>query len=272
MSTDQSDGNYFYYNCSAARARTRDGGRKRSCEGVGSHRAEPLERAVVEAVDGELLQDPARLAEHMDAAIERERAGSSLGHPRMAEEALYARLAKLDQRREGYEEMRADGDISRERFREKVAALDEEKVAAEAELARIRETAGRVEDMETAKRAALEMFGTGLMSGVAWFPPRLRREIYGLLGLRIEVHADRTLQISGEFDADLMRLALGSPEVEAYVAGLREVEERLGAAPPEEGTQDRIDRIERELAALRRRFVDGAATSRCGPAREVHRL
>jgi hypothetical protein len=68
---------------------------------------------------------------------------------------------------------------------------------------------------------------------LAWALPRLRREIYGLLGLRVEVHADRTLQISGEFDADLMRLALGSPEVEAYVAGLQEVEERLGAAPPE---------------------------------------
>lgn len=112
--------------------------------------------------------------------------------------------------------------------------------------------------MEKAKRAVLEMFGTGLMSGVAWFPPRLRREIYGLLGLRVEVHVDRTLQISGEFDADLMRLALGSPEVEAYVAGLQEVEERLDAAPPE-GTQDRIDRIERELAALRRHF-----RGRCG--------
>ena len=58
-----------------------------------------------------------------------------------------------------------------------------------------------------------------------------------------------------------MGLALGSPEVEAYVADLREVEQRLAEAPPE-ATQDRIDRFERELAALRRRFVDGAATSR----------
>ncbi len=96
-----------------------------------------------------------------------------------------------------------------------MAALDEERDAAKAELARIRETAGRVGEMEKAKRAVLEMFGTGLMSSVAWFPPELRREIYGLLGLRVEVHADRTLEISGEFDADLMRLALGSPEVEA---------------------------------------------------------
>ena len=107
--------------------------------------------------------------------------------------------------------MRADGDLSRERFREKVAALDEERVAAEVELGRIRESAGHVGEMEKAKRAVLEMFGTGLMSGVEWFPPRLRREIYGLLRLRVTVFADRALEMSGECDADLMRLALGLP-------------------------------------------------------------
>lgn len=200
----------------------------------------------------------------MDAAIERERAGSmSSGLPGAGSlaETLAERLAKLDQRRAGYEEMRADGDMSRERFREKVAALDEERVAAEAELERVRESAGRVGEMERAKRAALEMFGTGLMCGVGWFPPRIRRQVYGLLGLRVTVFADRTLRISGEFDADLMRLALGSPEVEAYVAGLRQIDERLAVASPER-TQERVDRIERKLAALRGRFVEGAATYR----------
>ena len=47
------------------------------------------------------------------------------------------------------------------------ARLEEEKKAAEEELTRARESAGRVEDLEKAKRAALEIFGTGLMSGVA---------------------------------------------------------------------------------------------------------
>lgn len=257
MSTDQSGGGkYFYYNCSVAR--TRDG-RTSKCGGIGSHRAEPLEQVVVEAVDGELICDPARLEAHMDAAIERERAGSSPGHPGGAEEALYGRLAKLDQRREGYEQMRADGDMSRERFREKVAALDEERDAAKAELARIRETAGRVEEMEKAKRAVLEMFGTGLMVGLEWFPPRLRREVYGLLGLRVEVDADRTLRISGEFDADLMRRALGSSEVRAYVAELQAIDARLEETNLDTG--DAIERIERELATLRQRFVGEAATS-----------
>jgi len=95
------------------------------------------------------------------------------------------------------------------------------------------------------------------MAGMEWFPPRLRHQLYGLLGHRVEVHADRTLGISGEFDADLMRL---TPEVEAYVAELRAIDARLGKTSLDTG--DAIDRIERELADLRQRFVSGAATSR----------
>ena len=60
--------------------------------------------------------------------------------------------------------------------------------------------------------------------------------------------ADRTFRVEGTFDADLMRL---TPEVREYAAALREAEGRLGEAPSE-GTQERIDRIERELAALGR--------------------
>ncbi|MBA3473219.1 MAG: hypothetical protein H0T57_08340 [Rubrobacter sp.] len=140
---------------------------------------------------------------------------------------LADRIAKIDQRRGAYEEMRADGDISKEKFRERVTALDEEREAAEIELTRVRETAGRIGEMEQAKRVVLEMFGTGLMIGMEWFPSRIRRQVYGLLGLRVAVWADRTLEISGEFDADLMRFALGSPEVEAYVAELQAIDARL---------------------------------------------
>ena len=45
----------------------------------------------------------------------------------------------------------------------------------------------------------------------------LKRQVYCLLGLRVTLGADGALE--GTFDADLMRLI---PEVEAWVAGLRE--------------------------------------------------
>jgi hypothetical protein len=97
----------------------------------------------------------------------------------------------------------------------------------------------------------LETFGTGLMSGIYWFPPRLRRGVYQLLGLHVEVFADRTVRVEGEFDANLIRL---TPEVERWVEGLREIdarlEERASADPPKD-IQEGIDRIEQELTALR---------------------
>lgn len=66
----------------------------------------------------------------------------------------------------------------------------------------------------------------------------------------------------GEFDADLMRLALGSPEVEAYVAELNALDEKLGETNLDSSAGDAIERIEREIASLRVRFVGGTATYR----------
>jgi hypothetical protein len=114
--------------------------------------------------------------------------------------------------------------------------------------------------MRKARRAVLETFGSGLMGGIYWFPPRLRRAAYRLLRLRVEVFADRTIRVEGEFDANLMRL---TPEVERWVEGLREIDERLGTraeADPPSDVREGVDRIERELAALRRRVCEEGAT------------
>jgi HPt (histidine-containing phosphotransfer) domain-containing protein len=63
-----------------------------------------------------------------------------------------------------------------------------------------------------------------------------------------------------EFDANLMRLA---PEVEQWVEGLREIdrclEDQARENPPTE-VWEGVDRIERELTALRRSFCAEPAT------------
>jgi hypothetical protein len=84
---------------------------------------------------------------------------------------------------------------------------------------------------------------------------------YAAHGLRVEVFGDRTLRAEGVFDANLTHLI---PEVEEYAKGLREIDERIADAPPED-TRERMDRIERELAALRDRFhCEEAPTSKSG--------
>jgi hypothetical protein len=92
------------------------------------------------------------------------------------------------------------------------------------------------------------------------FPPRLRRTVYKLLGMRVEVFADRTVRVEGEFDANLMRL---TPEVERWVEGLREIDRRLedqARENPPTDVWEGVDRIERELTALRHSFCAEAAT------------
>jgi hypothetical protein len=195
----------------------------------------------------------------MDAAIETERVAfrSSAG----AEVARAERLAEVARRRKRLLDLAERGVVTDRDLAERLAKLEEEQRTAEEELTRLQEAGSRIAEMERAKRAVLEMFGSGLMGGAYWFPPRLRRQVYGLLGLRVEVFPDRTLRIEGEFDANLMRL---TPEVEEYVAGLREIDERLERAGRENGatTQEMVDKIERELAALRGRLCASEATSR----------
>ena len=225
------------------------------------HPAEPLEWAVAAYVDGELLTDQAELERHMDEAIaaERRKAGGDAAWA----ETLANRLAECDAERGRLVTLYARGGLTDSEYDLHAAEIAERRSAAEQGLAEARGAASRLSEMQKARRVVLETFGTGLMGGIYWFPPRLRREVYRLLGLRVEVFADRTVRIEGEFDANLMRL---TPEVERWVEGLREMdarlEERAHTDPPRD-VQEGIDRIERELAALRRRVCEENATSVC---------
>ncbi len=71
------------------------------------------------------------------------------------------------------------------------AALDEEAASVERLLERVCDATGRVEELEHTKWALVEAFGTGLKLGIGWMPPRLRREVYEALGLRIVVDGMR---------------------------------------------------------------------------------
>jgi hypothetical protein len=225
------------------------------------HPAVALEQAVVAYVDGELLTDQAELERHIDEAIAAERRKTA-GDAAWAE-ALANRLAECDAEKDRLVKLYARGGLTDTEYNRHAVEIAERRRAAEEGLAGARGSASRLHEMEKSRRAILETFGTGLMGGIYWFPPRLRRAVYRLLGLRVKVFADRTVRAEGEFDANLMRL---TPEVERWVEGLREIDARLeerAYADPHEDVQEGIDRIERELAALRRRVCEEKATSGC---------
>jgi hypothetical protein len=225
------------------------------------HPAEPLEWAVAAYVDGELLTDQAELERHMDEAIatEQRKAGGGTAWA----ETLSNRLAECDVEKGRLVKLYARGGLTDAEYDLHATEIAERRSAAELGLAEARGSASRLSEIKKARRAVLETFGTGLMGGIYWFPPRLRREVYRLLGLRVQVSADRTIRIEGEFDANLMRL---TPEVERWVDGLREIDQRLkdqAREKPPADVWEGVDRIERELAALRHSICAEAATRGC---------
>lgn len=258
--TTKSGVKHWYYVCAGARPRGPRTGEPR-CQNGKMHPAEALEGGVAAYVDGELLTDPAELERHMDEAIAAER--RKVGGDAAWAETLANRLAECGAEKDRLVKLYARGGLTDAEYDRHAAEIAERRRAAEEGLADARGSASRLSEMQKARRAVMETFGTGLMGGVFWFPPRLRRAAYRLLGLRVEVFADRTIRVEGEFDANLMRL---TPEVERWVEGLREIDEQLEAraeADPPEDVREGVDRIERELAALRRRVCEENATSGC---------
>lgn len=252
-------GKYWYYSCPGARLR---GGeiRTRQCSHKQMHPASELEEAVAGYVDCELLTDAETLERHLDEAIAVERGRISPGGDAAWADSLAAKVSEADTERERLVGLYARGGLTDAEFDRHAAAIAERKKAAKQGLAEVRDAASRISEMERAKRAVLEMFGTGLMIGIRLFPPRIRRAVYGLLGLHVEVRPDRTLTIEGRFDARVLHL---SPEVEQWVEGMREIDRRISENPSATDAEA-IDRIEAELAALQRRFRDAEATSGCG--------
>ncbi len=101
--------------------------------------------------------------------------------------------------------------------------------------------------LEENRRAVLAAFGSGLQLGLFYFPPSLRRQVYGALGLGALVFPDGSVEVEGHFDAAAIRL---TKEVEQHAPALREIEGKVSAAPaanPAEG----LEHLERELIRVR---------------------
>jgi Recombinase zinc beta ribbon domain len=127
----------YYYLCRERRERYR----------VGTHapyiNAVHAERQVREAIL-DLVSKPEVMLERVREQIERKRAHrANIDRERAA---WHEELQKIELRRDAFIEMRADGDLSKEKFREKLAALDARKATAEGELEALE--AEPVEDLD----------------------------------------------------------------------------------------------------------------------------
>jgi site-specific DNA recombinase len=182
---------YCYYRCPK---RGRHGVQKVCINGK-HHRAAEAEAAVWDLIS-RLLNNPERLRAGLDEMIEQERAGMR-GDPDQEAASWLKRLSEVEQERRGYLRFAAKGHMTHEELDEALAELEETRMIAEEELAAIRGRKEILEELERDRDALLESYAEMTPGALDALTPEKRRQVYGMLRLRVEVAADGTMEAHG---------------------------------------------------------------------------
>jgi len=199
---------YYYYQCQARRNHG-----VRACPNSFNYNADKLGTRIMRDVD-RLLQDPKRVRRNLDEAIARETA--TLKSPHAEAETWMKRVQDCERKRSNYQDLAADGLVTREELAEKLRVLDQNKATAERHLNEARDGESRVEELRATKRMILSAYANGIIhDGIRYFDGPMRHGIYDALGLRVTVETDGTLTVDYRVDANVIRL---TREVEGYAA------------------------------------------------------
>src|SRR5215204_3344534 len=182
---------YCYYRCPK---RGRHGVHKVCINGK-NHRAADAEAAVWDLIS-RLLKNPERLRAGLDEMIEQERAGMR-GDPDQEAASWLEKLSEVEQERRGYLRFAAKGHMTDEELDEALAELEETRMTAEEELAAIRGRKEILEELERDRDALLESYAEMTPDALDAIKPEERRQVYGMLRLRVEVAADGTMVARG---------------------------------------------------------------------------
>ena len=191
---------YCYYRCPK---RGRHGVRKVCINGK-HHRAAEAEAAVWNVVSG-LLKDPERLRAGLDEMIEQERAGMR-GDPDQEAASWLEKLSEVEQERRGYLRFAAKGHMTDDELDEALAELEETRMTAEEELAAIRGRKEILEELERDRDALLESYAKMTPEALEALTPEERRQVYGMLRLKVEVYADGRMEARGVLSEDVCKL------------------------------------------------------------------
>ena len=191
--------------------------RDNPCENSKMHRAELAEAWAWKYVGG-VFSRPHLIEQAFEGIIERERANAGRD-PEPERKAVMGELEQVERAAERWQEMYAEGEITKERRREKLGALQERRESLRERLRDIERRTERVEallqrreryiDHMNALRERLRtMHVRGARSGeiqdVFWMwgvAPHKRNELYRELGMRLE--ADPSGELRATFDFDL---------------------------------------------------------------------
>ena len=185
---------YFYYRCPK---RQRHG--LEACAHNRHYRAVEREARVWEFVSG-LLQDPEKLRAGLEEMLQQERTGSH-GDPQREIALWLEKVAETERKRSGFQDMAAEGLMTLEELRAKLAGLEETRRMAEAEIGHLRGRLERVEELERNRDTLLDDYAALIPEALQEVGPEERRQIYAMLRVRIAVEIGGDMQITGVIGA-----------------------------------------------------------------------
>jgi hypothetical protein len=183
-----------YYRCPK---RQRHG--HEACSHRKHHRAAEME-ARIWAFVSELLRDPERLRAELEEMIEQERAGSC-GDPQGEITLWMGKATEVDRKRSGFQDMAAEGLITLDELRTKLAGLKETRRAAEAEIESLRGRLERVEELERNRDTLLDGYVGLIPQKLQELEPEERQQIYRMLRLRLVMDPHGGIAASGVIGA-----------------------------------------------------------------------
>lgn len=119
------------------------------------------------------------------------------GDPEREVKVWLNKLASLDHKRSGYQEMAAEGLITFDELRAKLADLEETRQIAHDELAAIEGRKEEIEQLERDRDAIVEDYASEAIEALDSLTPEQRHELYKKLQLKIIAHKDGSLTVEG---------------------------------------------------------------------------
>jgi hypothetical protein len=183
---------YDYYRCS-----NRDRHGLEACANSHKPRADKLEPEVWAFVSN-LLKSPDLLRAGLERLIEDERKAVR-GNPAREAETWAKKLSEVERRRSAYQDQQAEGLITIDELQTKLAALEETRDAVRRELAALKDSRERIEDLERDADVLLEHYARAVPEALDDLTPEERHRVYKMMRLGVIVYADGLIEITGAF-------------------------------------------------------------------------
>jgi site-specific DNA recombinase len=184
---------YSYYHCSNAHSR-------KGCDHGKHYRAAELEEKVWAFVS-DLLKNPDRLLEGLEEMIEEVR-GALRGDPDREAKVWLDKLVQIDRKRSAYQDQQAEGLITLDELRAKLAALEETRETAHRELVVLKGYRERIEELERDAEALLEHYAMLVPQDLDNLTPEERHNVYKMMQLKVSVRPGGTPEATWAFGGE----------------------------------------------------------------------